>query len=272
MAIENPESGAPLPSLAEFEEGFDHAIRRRRFRVAEKLAQEALHASFLGFNETAYSSIPFHMQMKSLAMPMYRRVSYDRRHKTAPIALEHDLSSVYGETTDLLEKLRAEYDYYHADVFATPDNATEVRYLRGRLSELTFFSLMSRDIYGDDDDEWNVIPADRQDDLGTVDPDGEHSGYDFRLLHRKSEQTILTQIKTSGQSLKRYRDNILVIPMLQIASDRDNLLDLATLQHSLINEVKAESSFGDDEAIASAREKLHFRLSNHLNQHDKSTR
>lgn len=245
------------------ERAFDDAVWRGDVEQAERVVGELIEA-LAGNEHEDYSSHLFHARLKQLALPMYRRSLSDVNEYVYE-DVENDVSSMYGEATALLEELQHEYIVLRTYNPTDPSLAKR----RGDLAELTIFTLMSRGLYGDAEDQYTVLPSSRQEDMGNVTADGHHTGIDFMILDRHIFGAVPVQVKSSifGARAIPYEPGILVLSAQHIAGGSKRgeqaVLDLQT---ALIREVEATHTPEDLEHIQASEKRLYNKIARSLGQ------
>lgn len=245
------------------EQAFDDAVWRGDVDQAERVVGELIDT--LASNEyEGYSPQLFHARIKQLALPMYRRSLSDVNEYIYE-NVESDVSSMYGEATALLEELQHEYIVLRT--YNPTDPSLPER--RGDLAELTIFTLISRGLYGDAEDQYTVLPSSRQDDIGSITTDGRHTGIDFMILDRHIFGAVPVQVKAStfGARATPYESSILVLSAQHIAGGSKRgeqaVLDLQT---ALIREVEATQTPEDLEHIQASEKRLYNKIARSLGQ------
>ena len=205
-----------------------------------------------------YVTQEYRKHMKYIALPMHRRAWNEQR--TVALAdhelqkQEMDISSTYSEYTDLMQHIMGQLPNaaHHRDYFNN---------LRGVLTEATVMSLFARTMTGAEDDAYIAMPSDNKDDIGPIEADGIHTGFDVRVINRNTFSHLKVQVKTSAAHLtgERYQSDILILILERIAGGRENI---PKLQQALIGEVAGHASETEHALVNSASN----RLTNQINR------
>src|SRR5690606_13801442 len=118
--------------------------------------------------------------LKEIALPMYYRAAQEQIGE-AYVDTAGDVSAMYSYTVDLMEFVRHRVDILRHKPVRTEQETITLRLDQGALSEITVFALLSRELLGDDDDKYTILPASQQEDRGST-VDGIHNGIDFKVI------------------------------------------------------------------------------------------
>ena len=187
--------------------------------------------------------------MRQFREPLRRRLYLDKSSLPTPIEISQDIEAIYGESVELLDTL----DHHYHQSLSPQDKAQ----CRGMRSEILVFSLLARDMTGEECDKYTAIPSTIEED---IQPIRQHSrqGYDCRLIYRESGDTLKLQVKTSNRGAQKYRYDS-TITMVSVEEIAGNSEQVQPLIDALVSEV--DGSDFDEEIVKKSQERLHLILS-----------
>lgn len=244
------------------ERAFDKAIERDDFSAAQRIVESLLDEASDHLDNSSTSKI-FTIALKEIALPMYYRAAQEQIGEVY-IDSAGDVSAMYAYTVNLMEFVRKRVDALRHK--STPRTAAETAIMRldqGALSEITVFALLSRELLGDDDDKYTVLPASQREDRGTT-INGVHDGIDFKVIERVTQNIVPLQVKTSSYSIEasHYREGIAMVSLEQLAHPHS----IALLQDSLLAELEGMPTNEQTDIINQASHKLLNKIERRLNR------
>jgi hypothetical protein len=245
------------------EQALDKAIERYDFHAAQVIINRLLDDTE-GIGHLAASKA-FNIALKEIALPMYYRAAVEMNGETYEDA-ESDISSMYAYATNLMGYIQNEISEIKALPTKTREDRETLALCRGALTEVTVFALMSRCLYGDNDDQYTIVPASRREDRGAI-INGLNSGIDFKVIDRETQAIVSLQVKTSthGVHMSRYQQGIAMVSLEHLAHP----YKIPELQDSLIADVEGISSDQQTAIIEQASGKLLAKLERRFNRNVK---
>lgn len=220
----------------------DTAIGMGDFQKAKEVIASYIQNDSLPYNTRE----TYHILKALLALPMFELTLRNRFNAPIEPELQRRVQETYQQTVNEinflytgLRELQTKPSRPHSAIAQTI----------GRLSELSFFALMTRGLNGDRTDPYTVTPSTATEDEGTRRHDGRLTGFDFQV-HTASQQTIDVQVKTTEYcDQKQYRPTIIVIG-LRSYSEFQQPDEISTLYEALIDD-------GDGNATTDQRQLLY---------------
>lgn len=203
---------SPQPHIAPAEVYFDELITRGRFDHADEFVAEFVDDLQQESEQYGYDSLYFHVLLKQLAIPMYRKLYCDIQEMQYPQS-RSDISGLFVGASKLMNTLN---DFEGTeDVFFSRMESESHKDLRGNKSELTIFGLMAAPMTGFADD-YTIMPSAATEDRMELNPDGSRSSYDFLVHDRDKDSFIKLQVKTQPSPFV-YSSDITVLTLSSIA-------------------------------------------------------
>lgn len=178
--------------------------------------------------------------LHGLSVPMYRRMALPHdNHLHSGSDLSKDIEATYGLSGDYLERLLATLE-------RTPNGPLH-ELLMGAISEMTVFSLSSRQHMGtpvgkarnNPTDRFFLVPSTVEQDTAYDEPGGLAKAFDATLVNLCLKTAGPVQIKTSNVVQHAYDPSILVISTRELAGQGYSELQLS---RAIIHDINGTST------------------------------